>query len=115
MQDVRFEQKLSGPVEQLKSMRLVDFRRLSSDPEKAIEKIMDDIDLLENEGYDKRIAGIKAWRKSPVSQTYARLSRESLSTGKSLKQVVKSKSGDDKTLNWAEVQAIMKLNSKLRF
>ena len=115
MQDVRFEQKLSGPVEQLKRMRLVDFRRLSSDPQKAIDKIEDDIDLLESDGYEKRVAGIEAWRKSPVNQEYAELSRRSLNEGKRLEAVVKQQPEEEKTLNWKEVQAIMELNDRLRF
>lgn len=115
MQDVRFEQKLSGPVEQLKSMRLVDFRRLSSDPQKAIDKIEDDIDLLESDGYENRVAGIEAWRKSPVNQKYAELSRRSLNEGKGLEAIVKQQPEEEKTLTWKEVQAVMELNERLRF
>jgi hypothetical protein len=115
MQDVRFEQKLSGPVEQLKNMRLIDFRRLSSDPKKAIGKIEDEIDLLESDGYEKRIAGIKAWRQSPVNQAYAKLSHRSLNEGKSLESIVEQQENEEKTLTWEEVRAIMELNETLRF
>ena len=56
--------KLTGPVEELRAITLVDFRRLSRDPSEAAMKIKDKIDLLTGESFEKRSAGIAAWTAS---------------------------------------------------
>ncbi len=114
--DVRFTRKLSGPSDELRVMSSVEFRRLSSDPLKAITKIKDKVDLLENEGYDKKIQAIDAWRESPMNQLYVSISREALLNGMSIQSVIDKYKQDGKdVLSLEEFQSIMKLNSQLRF
>lgn len=114
--DVTFSRTLSGPVEELRTMDLTDFRRLSKKPEEAALKIKDKIDLLEEQGYEKRIAAVKAWRTSPINQLYLLLSQEALMNGKGISAVLEERrSNGVETLREDELRAIMTLNSQLRF
>lgn len=116
MQDVRFTRKLAGPVEELRSLDLTEFRRLSEFPNEAITKIKDKIDLLEDEGFDKKIAGIKAWRDSIINKMYLALVQEAFLQSKAITDILAEKHrAGEKTLNQAEVNAIIELNAELRF
>ena len=67
MEDVKFEPKTMGPIDELRHMNLINFRRFDKDPFKAVEKIKEKISLFENE-YRKKLEGIKAWRLSPLNK-----------------------------------------------
>lgn len=116
MADVKYVQKLAGPVEELRRMNPVDFRRLASDPIEAATKLQDKVDLLGQESYEKRVEGVKAWRESPLNQMYVAMSREALLTGKNVAQVAEQwKAAGKDGLTAEEVKAIVGLNTTLRF
>ncbi|MEI6511458.1 MAG: hypothetical protein WCO25_05490 [Candidatus Uhrbacteria bacterium] len=116
VEDIRFERKLAGPVEELRMLTLSDFRRLSSDPKQAILRIRDKVELAAQEGYEHRIAAIKAWRESPLSQMYVAVSREALMAGKSIVDALADKrSRGEEVLKDEELHAIVELNGILRF
>lgn len=116
MEDVKFTRRLAGPVEELASLGLIDFRRLSKDPHEAAMKIKAKIDLLEGQGYEKKIAGIKAWRESPVNRLYLDLSRQSLLSGRSVQDLAaEHQARGEESLSAPELGAILELNSELRF
>lgn len=52
MVDIKFTKRLMGPVEELGSISPIEFRRLSSDPNEAIEKIKDKLMLLQRTAYE---------------------------------------------------------------
>ena len=81
MEDIRSAPRLSGPVEEVAALTLTEFRRLSKDAKQAVTKILDKVDLLEQQGYEQKIAAIKAWRGSPLNRQYLQLTREGLPTG----------------------------------
>lgn len=116
VQDIRFERKLAGPLEELRQLTLVDFRRLSKDPVQAATKIHDLVNLLSDQGYDRKIAAIQAWRESPVSQQYVHLSQEALLNGKSIHDVLKEHHNKgEETFSEAELRVVIDLNTTLRF
>lgn len=116
VEDIRFERKLAGPIEELRLLTLTDFRRLSKDPHQAILRVQDKVEIASQEGYDRRIAAIRAWRESPLSQMYVALSRESLISGKGIAQILAEKrtAGEDVPSD-DELKAIVELNGTLRF
>lgn len=116
VEDIRFERKLSGPVEELRLLTLTDFRRLSKDPKQAILRVQDKVEIAAHEGYDRRIAAIRAWRESPLCQAYLSLSREALMGGKGVIQILAEKrvAGQDVPTD-EELHAIVELNGILRF
>ncbi len=116
MVDVVSSKRLAGPTEELSRLSLIDFRRLSKDPVQAMTKIKDKIDLLENRGYELKVAGVKAWRQSPLNMMYMKLAERAVLEGVPLSQVLESaRSAGEDTLSDEELKAIMNLNATLRF
>ncbi|MBU1029578.1 hypothetical protein KKE28_05240, partial [Patescibacteria group bacterium] len=115
--DVKISPKrLIGPVEELRSITLKDFRRLSKDPKEATLKLKDKVDLLgEDQSFEIKTAGIKAWRSSPINKLYLDILRQSLE-GKPISDVMADfESRGEDVLTKAEFDAIMKFNRELRF
>ncbi len=116
LEDVRYVPKLVGPLEELKEMTMVDFRRLDQNPEVASAKVQEKMRLLERESITKKIAGIKAWQESEVYKLYLEISRESMNQGASVSQVIASRISSGKpSLTEAEYQALVKLSRSLRY
>ena len=115
MEEIKFSKKLFGPVEELKEMKLEDFRRLSKDPKERAIKIKDKIDLLEEESFDKRMKGVAAWRESPVNRVYLNLIQDAFQTAKNIQTIISERETQGRqTLNWEEFQAILDINQKLK-
>ncbi|MBI4592308.1 hypothetical protein HY733_02570 [Candidatus Uhrbacteria bacterium] len=116
MQEVTFEKRLSGPIDELRSLTLTDFRRLSKDPFQAATKVKDKVDLMEEQGYDKKVEAIQAWRSSPLNQMYVKLTRDAVLTGTSVVEILaKKRAAGEETLSDEELKAVMKSNADLRF
>ena len=114
--DVRYTPKLAGPVEELGTMTIADFRRLSSDPKEAINKVSDTLDLLEDDAYEQRIKGVKAWRKNPLNGLYLTMVNQALMEGVSVAEVASSRRNKgEESLSPAEVAAIVGLNQTIKF
>jgi hypothetical protein len=114
--DVRFAPKLFGPTQELAALTLVDFRRLSKDPKVAIQKIIDKINLLEEESFRQKIDGIRSWQASEVYRLYSNIGETSLRQERPIKQIIDEMTKQGKSaLTEAEFGAIMELNRKLRF
>jgi len=116
LDDVKFVKSLVGPVEELGNMTLIDFRRLSAEPQGAIRKIRDKIDLLERDSYTKRVDGIKAWHQSEVSNFYRMLGQKSIADQRTIEDIIGERLEASKpTLSISEFNAIMELNKQLRY
>ena len=116
MDDIKSVPKVMGPIEELQFLDLVNFRRLGKTPEEIVNKILSKIKLLEKDGYDKMVAGVRAWRQSPVNRLYIRSGQEAIAKGISLKEAVeiRQKAGQE-CLTIEEIQGIVALNGKLVF
>jgi len=116
MQDVKPVPKVMGPIEELQFLDLVNFRRLGKTPAEITARLFAKIKLLEKEGYDKMVAGVKAWRQSPVNRLYLRIGQEAIAKGLSLKASAEARQqADQESLHWEEIEAIVSLNSRLVF
>lgn len=105
-----------GPLDELKNMNLLEFRRLAADPYAAAQKIMYKLQLLEGESVAKRATGIDAWKASPLHQLYLQIGNQSLAQSMSVIAVIKStrERGVD-TLSEREFEAIADLNKQMRY
>lgn len=114
--DIRPVPKVMGPVDELRFLDLVNFRRLGKTPAEIAAKILGKIKLLEKEGYDKMVMGVRAWRESPVSRLYLRLGQEAIAQEKPLKEIItdRQKAGKE-YLSMEEIEMIVSLNGKLSF
>lgn len=115
MEDIKFEPKIMGPIDELRYMNLVNFRRLNKDPFLAANKIKEKIDLLDEE-YSKMIEGIKAWRVSPLNKLYLEVGFASISSKKPINVIIEERKAAGKEyLTAREMEAIIELNRELRF
>ena len=116
LHDIRPATKVVGPIEELQSLDLVNFRRLDKNPSLAANKILIKIKLLEKDGYDKMVAGIQAWRRSPINKLYVGLGQEAIIKGKTMQEIInlRLKEGRE-SINHDELGAILEFNNKLSF
>lgn len=116
MHDVKPAPRVMGPIEELQFLDLVNFRRLGKNPEEISAKIFSKIKLLEADGYDKMIAGVRAWRRSPVNLLYLKMMKEAISKGQTIKDFATSvQNNKDNYLSLEEIEGIIAMNSKLIF
>ncbi len=112
VQDVKPVPRLLGPIEELQSMELQQFRRLSKDPQQAADRVKDMMELLTDQGYTKRVEGLKAFQSSPLMKLYASITKQALISGKQVNEILAQEPGN---LSKQEYQTLMKLNADLRF
>ena len=116
MSDIKRVTKLTGPIDELKEMDLLNFRRLSPDSDQAAHRIMEKIEFLEEDSYAQRLNGIKAWRQSPVNKQYIQMGEASIREHKSVTDIIHEYQDQNKdSLTYQEFNAIMELNKGLRF
>ncbi len=116
MTDIVQASRLMGPVDQIQSLSTTEFRRMSSDPAEAARKVEDLIIALLATGYEERVSGINAWRKSPLNQMYLEISEEALGAGMTIPDICSKRRKEKRDcLSPAEIKAIIGLNAKLRF
>lgn len=116
IQDIKAAPRVMGPIDELKFLDLVNFRRLGTVPAEATAKLFKKIKLMEHDGYDRMTEGIAAWRQSPVNRLYLSIGQEAVRKMKPLKEISKDRqSNNQEYLSPEEITAIMELNAKLIF
>ncbi|MFH1866853.1 MAG: hypothetical protein ABIJ81_02095 [Patescibacteria group bacterium] len=114
--DVKAKPKVYGPLEELKEMSLVDFRRLGDSASAVTSKLLAKIQLIGETGIGRRLAAVRAWQASAVYQIYLEIGRASIEQGKAVTDVISELQAESQeTLTVAEFEAIVDLNQKLRF
>ncbi|MFH1171384.1 MAG: hypothetical protein V1778_02500 [bacterium] len=114
IQDVRQPERPTGPAQELGALTVDDFRRLGRTLQETQQKIVDKVQLLTDESFDRRAEGVAAWRRSEVHQLYLAMGRESMMGNISIEEVV----GNRKRQNLAyltaqEFSAVADLNRLL--
>lgn len=116
MDDVKLKPKVMGPLEELRYLDLVNFRRLGASPKEITSKIVTKIRLLEKDGYDRMVEGVKAWRQSPVNRLYVRIMQEAVVKGVPVREAVATREAESKeVLSMDEIEAIVAMNNSLMF
>jgi hypothetical protein len=116
IQDVVAVPKIMSPIDELRYMDCVSFRRMGDSPAAIINKIKQKIAFLEEEKYSRRLEGIKAWRNSPVNKLYLQIGQDSISHNKPINAIIeeRKRKGMD-FLSQEELEAVIELNQSLRF
>lgn len=113
--DVKKMPHLVGPIDELQSMSLKDFRRMSADASAAARRIRDKIQTLEKESLPKKMEAIEAWKRSEVNQLYIEIGKESFGKGVPIAQAIQQrKSAGLPYLEESEFDALLDLNTMLR-
>lgn len=108
--------KITGPIDELRYMNLINFRRLSTDPTEVFKKIAQKLKVLEEIDYSKMLEGIKAWRQSPVNKLYLKMFFKASNEAISLSQVIeKLKLAEEDYLSKEEIEALINFNKGLVF
>ncbi|MDP2736309.1 MAG: hypothetical protein Q8O59_00805 [bacterium] len=116
VEDVKYVPRVMGPLDEIKYMDLINFRRLDRDPLKSADKIKSKIILLEEENYAKKLEGIKFWRQSPINKLYLEIGSLSISENKPVDVIIEErKINNQEYLTADEFKVIMDLNKSLRF
>ena len=116
MTDVQTVKRLVGPIDELATMTPVEFRRLSTVPADAAQKIEDILSTIESQSYEERVKGVKAWRQSPMNQLYVLMTTDALTQGVGLAEIAtRRRSAGEESLSPAEIRAVSALNERLRF
>ncbi|MBD3311670.1 MAG: hypothetical protein GF349_04250 [Candidatus Magasanikbacteria bacterium] len=100
-----------GPVEEIRSFNLMDFRRLAKDANKSAELLHDKLAVLKEESFLLYMDAVQAWFESPLYRSYQSVIRGSLKEGKTIEQILAE--GKEENINSSEFNAIVGLNSKL--
>ena len=116
MDDIKPVVKIMSPIDELKFLDLINFRRLGENVNETILKIFNKIKLLEKDGYDKMVLGVRAWRQSEVNRLYVKMGQEAIMKGISLKELITDRQKKNQPhLKIEEINAISHLNSRLSF
>jgi len=108
--------RVAGPTEELASYDLTNFRALNPEPKQALQKIQEKLDLLQEESYEKKSAGVRAWYTSPIYKQYLILGQESMESEKTVKEIIEQrKKINSPTLSYAEFEAIVDFNAELAY
>lgn len=113
---VRLARKLTGPIEELGDMTLIEFRRLADNPKAAADEIREKVKLLEQESYSRKMQGVDAWFKNEVCKFYRLLGSAAMEQSRNVEDVIKERLLAGKpTLTIEEFDAVMRLNKDLRY
>jgi hypothetical protein len=116
MSDIQVPSKMTGPVDELRTLTLVDFRRLGADTKQAVARVIEKIDLLGEESFAKRAEGTRAWRESPLYKLYLDMGVESMERGEPINIVISRRATSNRPyLSENEFSAVADLNQQLRF
>ncbi len=116
MKDVISKKRLMGPIDELSSMRLIDFRRLGNSTEERLQKVKEHIEEMEDISFTKKVEAIKAWRSNPIYQMYLQLGSQSLMGSQTVEDVIKAKEeAGEETLSKEEFEQLTDFNKKLRY
>lgn len=116
IEDIKFVSRLVGPQEELARLNLVEFRRIAKDAKTAARKILEKINLLEEDSLSERLEGVKNFRASELFKLYLEIGEQSLLQKMNEEEVIKQRSAAGQaTLQPEEFEAIMELNNKLRY
>jgi hypothetical protein len=116
MDDITVVPKSLTPIDELRFMDIVGFRRIAPTSEEATLKIKQKIAILEKERYSKKIEAVQAWRLSPVNRLYQQLNNLAIGQKQPISEIIEEKTAKkEETLSLNEFESIMKLNQDLRF
>jgi hypothetical protein len=105
------EKMTKGSLEEIEEIDLVEFRKGGDNSKARVNKIYEKIKLLENQSTTKRVAGVTAWKRSPVYKEYVSIGEMSLLENKKIEEVI----GDKNSLTLDEFNSIADLNNELNY
>jgi len=109
MQDVTASSNEMGPVEEIKSITLTDFRRLSGNPEEAAKRLQQKMFNLQEESFVWYLDALSAYHTSPLYSEYMQAVCQSLAERKSLANILNMKN----SIKLNEAMALVEMEKSL--
>ena len=98
-----------GPVDEIKSFNLVDFRRLSDKPKESARRLQQKLFNLQEESFVLYLQALDAYRSSQLYNEYAQIICEALANRKSLAAQLEEKKG----IKLEEIMALVEMEKEL--
>lgn len=97
-----------GPVDEIKFFTLIDFRRLSANPEEAVARLYQKFINLKEESYLLYMEALDAWRHSPLFMDYTNKAIMAINQKNKLENVL-----NDDSIKLSEIMALIKMQKML--
>ncbi|MFH1597925.1 MAG: hypothetical protein ABIB97_02535 [Patescibacteria group bacterium] len=116
IEDIKKLPKVMSPIDEIREMDLGDFRRLGTDARGRVNKLIEKLEILEEESYAKKAQGKDAWKKSRIYMLYLEIGQQSMVQAKPIEEIVAVRAQQNlPTINFDEFEAIADFNKTLRF
>lgn len=107
---------LVGLADELARMTMQNFRRLAPDAKGSAKSILQKLEAMKADSFERWTEGVDAWRSSPVQQQYLRLITESFSAGKPVGELAEAQHAQDPNAPTPEeVSALIEVNTHIQF
>jgi len=114
MADVTYRPRLLGPIEELRTMDMVNFHRLGNTIEAIIATLEEKIANQRHESWKKGMDAVLAWKDSEVFNIYMQMGVQSALTNKKIADVIVDRQiKNQPSLTQAEFEAILNFNKTL--
>lgn len=114
--DIRPPTRVMGPIEELAALTIDDYRRLGRNLAESNDKVMEKLDLLEEESFLKRDEGVKAWKTSPAHKLYLSIGRASMEKNLAVADVIRQyNENGSNALTPQEFEALADLNKRISY
>lgn len=110
--------ELLTPVDEIRTMTIAQWRRLGDTAKKRTERIAEKVQVLEERAYDKKIAGMKAWKQTDMYRQYVAIGEIVMRDGVPVPEAIATYSKehpDADVITSDEWAAILQLNGRFRF
>lgn len=113
--DIIYKKQTLGPIDELGTMSIGDFRILASRPQDLLDVVLEKIAVIAQDGYEERLKAVQAWKQSPVNLMYVRLLRDAIRSQRAIPEIIAEIRGKgEEVLSPAEVEAVMAINKRLQ-
>jgi hypothetical protein len=114
--DIKAGPRLVGPVDELRIMTMIDFRRLSPDVSVRIQKIRSKIDIIGQDGPHEKIRAVQAVEQSEPVRLYRDLLKRSLISQRNIQELsAEQKSLKQPHLEPEEIAALAQFLTLIRY
>lgn len=104
--------KSVGPLDELRTFDLKDWRRLSNNPAKAGEELLSKFMILKKESILSFLDGVEAWRQSPLFSMYKEIIATCISNKQKIKDYLFNQDKNN-ILSGEEFHELVKMNKNL--
>ncbi len=113
--DITRPTKMLGPAEEMRTLTLIEFRRLGQGANESTARLLAKFKELQDESYTIWAEALAGWRQSEVYQVYLTMGRQSMEQATGISEVIKQRAAANQLyLSEHEFDALADLNRQLQ-